>query len=294
MAEARARLSQLPDDLLEAALREFGRELHVPSADDLPARVTARIADLPAPVTARIADLPAPAREPWWRRLGLPARPARRALILALALIIALAAIAGAVGLGLPGIRIELGPRSTSSPIGSASASASATPTFAPSGGSPGAASGLGTPTSPTEAATTLGRPLPVVSAPYGPPDATYVDPTGRHVVNLVWGPGPGRPEPTTDGVSLLLTVVPADIKVDLMKKIADGARIEDASVSGKIAYWISGAHELYLLGPNGEVIDVRVAGDVLLWSDGGLTYRLESKLGKQRSVELAESINAS
>jgi hypothetical protein len=278
VAESRLQLHQLSDDGLEQALRELGRELAVPAAAELPERVT-----------ARVAALPAPSAEPWWRRPFPTGRVTRRALVLALALLIVLAAIAGAVRLGLPGIGIELRPSSTASPL----ATPRATPTRAPSNAPPGSATGLGTPATPAAAAAALGHALPVVPAPFGRPDAVFVD--EESVVNQVWGPGAGRPAADDDRVSLLLTAVRADIEEDYLKKISDGgAVVEVVSVNGRRSFWVRGAHDLFVLGPDQQPIHVRVAGDVLLWTDGVLTYRLESRLGRQASVALAETIGSS
>jgi hypothetical protein len=278
VAESRLQLHQLSDDRLEQALRELGRELALPDAAGLPERVT-----------ARVAVLPAPSAEPWWRRLFPAGRVTRRALVLALALLIVLAAIAGAVRLGLPGIGIELTPSSTASPL----ATPRATPTRAPSNAPPGSATGLGTPATPAAAAAALGHALPVVPAPFGPPDAVFVD--EENVVNLVWGPGRGRPAADDDRVSLLLTAVRADIEEDYLKKVTDGgADVEVVSVNGRRSFWVRGAHDLFVLGPDQRPIHVRVAGDTLLWTDGVLTYRLESRLGRQASIALAETIGSS
>jgi hypothetical protein len=269
-------LHREPDDVLAGELRALGSGLDVPAADDLPARVR-----------ERIAGLPAPAREPWWRTL-LPTRPARRALVLALALVIALAAIAGAINLGLPGLQIILGPGST--------ATLAPTPTPPPSGDPPGSAMGLGRAVTEDEAAVALQRPLPVIDDPaYGPPDAIYVQGDRDRIVTQVWGPGAGRPLANSHGVSMILTAIPARLDVDLVKKLVDGGvDVEFLRVVGVDGFWIEGAHEVFVNAPGpDEVADLRVAGDVLLWSKGGLTYRLESALGRNASMTLAERVRA-
>jgi hypothetical protein len=270
-------LHRLPDDLLVDELRMLGTAIVIPAADDLPARVR-----------ERIATAPAPDRRPWWRSLGLPARPARRALVLALALIIAIAAIAGAVSLGLPGLRIILGPTST--------ATLPATPTPPPTSQPPGSAMGLGRLVTPTEAADLLGQALPRIDDPvYGPPDAIYVQGTDDRIVSQVWGRGDGRPVANSHGVTIILTSLPAIVDVDLIKKLATGgADVEFVTVVGTGGYWIEGAHEVLVVGPDGvRIISLRVAGDVLLWSGGGLTHRLESSLGRDASIALAGSVRA-
>ena len=279
MAEARGLpLHHLPDEALVAELRGLGSVLAVPTADDLATRVR-----------VRVAALPAPAREPWWRSLRLPTRPARRALVLAIALVLLIAAIAGAIRLGIPGIGIVIGP--------SGGPTLPPTPT-APASGLPlGSAMGLGRTVTAAQAAAFLGRPLPVIDDPaYGPPDAIYVQGADDSIVNQVWGPGPGRPPANSHGVSMLLTALPADIDTDFMKKLIDGgAEVEFLDVGPGLGFWIQGAHELLVLGPEPEprVISLRLSGDVLAWAAGGLTYRMESSLGRDASVRLAERVQA-
>jgi len=264
----------MPDEVLGDLLRALGPELVVPAA-----------ASLPDDVRRRIAASPAPARAPWWRPQLAP-RTLRRALIVALALVLLIAALAGAARLGVPGISIVVGPSTASLPP---------TPSPAPTDAPPGASAGLGTAATEAEAVAALGRPLPVLPAPYGPPDAIYVDTLGRGIVNQVWGPAPGRPLANDQGVSMLLTAMRATTEVELVKKLIDGgARITFTSVAGADAFWIEGAHDVLVLGEDGnDVLDLRVAGDVLLWSDGVLTYRMESALGQTASIALAETMTA-
>jgi hypothetical protein len=269
-------LHQLSDDGLGDELRALASVLDVPVAEGLPDRVR-----------ARIAVLPAPDQRGWWRSF-LPARPARRAVVLAIALLLALAAIAGAIGLGLPGLRIILGgPGST--------ATLAPTPTPPPTGQPPGSAMGLGRPVTAEEAARTFGRALPVIDDPaYGPPDAIYVQGVKERLVTQVWGPGPGRPLANSHGVSMILTAIPATVEVDLVKKlVSGGVDVEFLPVAGATGFWIQGAHEVLVNAPDpNEVVSIRVAGDVLLWSTAGTTYRLESALGRDASVDLADHVH--
>jgi hypothetical protein len=64
--------------------------------------------------------------------------------------------------------------------------------------------------------------------------------------------------------------------------------------VAGGQGYWLSG-DELYLFweGPEGFVDDARRwVGDVLLWTDGSITYRLETSLGREEAIRIAESMD--
>ena len=96
------------DGDLEAALRAFGERVAWPEATS-----TTGSGDVAATARARIESSPrtvAPARSrwSWW--------PARRALVAAVLILLVLAAIAGAATLGLPGLRLILGPAPVSPP----------------------------------------------------------------------------------------------------------------------------------------------------------------------------------
>ena len=126
------------DGDLEAALRAFGEDVAWPEATS-----TTAGGDVAAAVRARIESSPrtvAPARPrwSWW--------PARRALVAAVLILLVLAALAGAATLGLPGLRLILGPAPVSPPP---SLAPRASPTAGASGasaaaGAPGSTMGLG------------------------------------------------------------------------------------------------------------------------------------------------------
>jgi hypothetical protein len=65
--------------------------------------------------------------------------------------------------------------------------------------------------------------------------------------------------------------------------------------VDGEPGFWISGtAHFFFYIDKNGTVIDDdrRWVDDALVWSEGGTTYRLETSLGRDGAIELAESLH--
>ena len=51
--------------------------------------------------------------------------------------------------------------------------------------------------------------------------------------------------------------------------------------------------HFFFYQGPNGEFIEDgrRWVSDALVWTDGTTTYRIESALGRDATIALAESI---
>jgi hypothetical protein len=277
----------LTDVQLEAALRDLGTVLAEPAGTAF----VAGTPDLAARVSARIgAQGPARAGAPWWRRLppgwlpGLAAgRPVRRSLLLATAaLLVAAAVVSAAIGFGLPGIRILFGDPGSPSPAAS----------NVPSSAVPGALLGLGTPLDLDEARDLLDFEVLLPPAPIGPPDAVYL---AGSLVTLVWGPGDALPGTAHPGIGLVLVELRATVDEDYIDKLVfTGTVVERIDVDGAPGYWISGArHEIGYVDPDGRQIEdsVRTAGNTLLWTAEGITYRLEAEVDKDEALELARSL---
>jgi hypothetical protein len=266
------------DDLtLEGALRDLSAALAYPSAgpatSDVATKVRQRVATA-APATPR-------------RGLGgwLAGRPLRGSLVVAIAALLILAAVAGAVGLGLPGIRILFG-GPTPPPVASPSAS-SASP------GTLGQSLGLGTRVSLDEAERLAGIDLVLPADPaVGPPDGAYLL---ANRVALVWPERPGLPADPASGVGLLISEFRGEVTQGIYDKYLDSeARLTPITVNGDRGYWISGPpHFFVYVDPDGRVVDDsrRVVGDTLIWADGDITYRLESRVGMEEAIRLAESL---
>jgi hypothetical protein len=296
VAETR-RFGALSDDALGAALRELGGAIDV--AD--PARRARR----------RIEAAGALPRRGILDRLGLGrptrARPLRRSLVLALALLLLLAAIAGAIGFGLPGLRIVFGPVTSPTPspspapsvvVGSPATSPSPAAAASPSpttSGPPGSNLGFGDPVTLDEARARAGFPILLPTDPrLGPPDAVWIDDVDR--VTLVWRARPDLPASEESGVGLVVSEFPGHIDPGYFEKLLDaGSTIQPVTVRGKPGYWISGrAHEFVYVDPSNEPTfdDRRLVGDTLAWSDGEVTYRVESALGLDEAMRIAELLH--
>jgi hypothetical protein len=76
-------------------------------------------------------------------------------------------------------------------------------------------------------------------------------------------------------------------------KVVGPGTTVDSVLVDGRRGYWLSGApHFFFYVGPGGVVQDDRRwVGDALLWSDGPVTYRLESAVGRDATIRIAESL---
>jgi hypothetical protein len=73
------------------------------------------------------------------------------------------------------------------------------------------------------------------------------------------------------------------------------GTTYEPVTVEGAQGFWISGEpHVIAYLEPDGDIRSetVRLAGNVLLWETGGVTYRIESTLSRAKAIAIAESFD--
>jgi hypothetical protein len=309
VTEPRRALRALPDDELAQALRELATSVAFPP----PSVATAGAVDTATAVRRRIEELP-PRLSIWQRlrwaagtsgarageaagaRSRLGGRPIRRGLVLALAALLILAAVAGAVGLGLPGLRIIFGEPPSPQPTaggtlpGQTTASG-ATPsaTLAPLGGS----LALGDAVSFAEAQRQAGFDVVLPTDPdLGPPDASYLN--GQRV-GLIWATRPGLPDTESPGVGLVISEFRGTVDERYFEKIlGPDTTLTRVTVGGSPGYWISGApHFFFYIDPKGQAVndDHPTVGDVLLWTNGDVTYRLETSLGMAAAIRLAESL---
>jgi hypothetical protein len=127
-----------------------------------------------------------------------------------------------------------------------------------------------------------------------GDPDRAFVGlPAGA--VNLVWAPSAELPEIADSGIGLLLTAMPGTTDAGGMSKQATGSTtIQLVRVGDEAAYWIAGQpHEVVLTDAQGDIVhdSSRLAGNTLIWTDGDVTYRLESALDRDEAVALASTL---
>jgi len=120
-----------------------------------------------------------------------------------------------------------------------------------------------------------------------GEPDLAYHyrDRAGAAVVTVVWG--------DRANARAVLTIWPLDSLL-AHKIIGHGTYAESVQVRGTTGMWISGIeHAVFYLGlDNGEHrADAALAGNVLVWQEGDLAYRLEAGLTLERALELAAEL---
>ena len=290
------RLMALDDDGLETALRALAREIDWPTASPVTAEGVTAGPDIATKVRTRLVAGER-RREPrrWWSVGG---RPVRRSLVLAIAALLALAIAAAAVGLGLPGLRITFGeppgsvvPSPTATPTGSESPTP--TPTLPPIAGM---RLDLGRQVALDEVEAVSGVPVKLpTDERLGPPDSVWVDRAKGDQVAYVWNASGDLPETLEPGVGLVLMQFDGEDDERFYEKSIDsGTTLERVKVAGHDGYWISGdPHFFFYTTSNGAFVEDprRWVGDALIWNDGTATYRIESALGRDATIEIAESI---
>lgn len=287
------RLRTMTDVELEAALRDLGGTLRPPAAPGLAPAVRRRIL---AGESRRAG------RDATWR-LPFLGRPVRRGLVIALAAVLVLAGIASALGLGLPGLRfVFFGPTATPT----------APPTARPAPGETPEPTPRPTPTRTPDPIgdLDLGRLVDLASvdeaAGYavllptlpelGPPLAVHVDREPPHArVSAVYPATAGFPAAPGREVAILVTEFPGRIEEGYFQKgIGPDTTVVPVTVAGHAGFWVSGQpHELLYIGPAGsvETDSIRLVGNVLAWTVGDLTIRIEGAPDLGAALRIADSM---
>jgi len=290
------RLLTLDDDGIEAALRALSGEIDWPTASPTTADGMTTAPDVATRVRARLAT-----REPRSRRgWTFGGRPLRRSLVLALLALLGLAIVAGAVGLGLPGLRITLGePPASVLPSVSPTVSPTASRAPAPTPTLPpitGMRLALGRQVALDQVESETGVPVRLPKDErLGPPDSVWIDPAKGDQVAYVWKAGTDLPQTLEPGVGLVLMRFDGQNEEGFYDKaINSGTTLERVKVGGHDGYWISGdPHFFFYTTADGRFVEDprRWVGASLIWTDGTATYRIESSLGRDATIALAESI---
>ena len=290
-------MTRFDDAALEGALRVLGAAIDWPVAAPITPSGAPVGPDVATRVRVRLTDPDRRrARRAWSPRRW---RPLRRSVVLALAALLILAVIAGAAGLGLPGLRFLFGggPTLPPNPSPSASASSPSTPSPTPFETTPlGAQLRLGESVPLDTVESRTGIPVHLPSDPrLGPPSTVWIDASRANQVGYVWATSPKLPETREPGIGLVLMRFDGTIDRGYYDKvIGTGTKVEPVQVDGHDGYWVSGDPHFFYYVRSGQIaVDEsrRWVGDALVWSDGVTTFRMETALGKDATISIAETI---
>lgn len=94
-------------------------------------------------------------------------------------------------------------------------------------------------------------------------------------------------------GDGLVLTQFRGEATPYIQKSAGPGTRIEQVRVDdGSIGYWLAGRrHAVVFADDAGNVRERRAAGNVLLWEQGSITYRLEGARTLAQALAVVESL---
>jgi hypothetical protein len=237
---------------LELRLRDLGQQVEYPPTPDLASAVRLRLAERP---------------QPWWRRASR-----RQALAIALAVL----AVSAAAVMAVPSARTAV---LRFFHIGAVSVER--VETLPPARERP-LTTGLGERVSLAEGARRAGFRM-------------LLPPLGEEVERVYVRAGAQSALLDVPGVGSVLLTEIGGSQLDFAKKFSSPATNVDAvSVNGAFGLWIEGApHVVTFEDRRGRMqqFTTRLAGDVLVWTRGDLTLRLEGELTKQRALELARSV---
>ncbi len=186
---------------------------------------------------------------------------------------LALAGIAGALGLRLPGLDILLVDH------------------LPPAGAGPD----LGSPITIDDALTIdQARVLAPRSLPRPEQACSLGTGLGR-IVTLAYRAQEGQPTLAGSDLALAVMAVPGGTDDAFVSKLpGPGTTIERVIVGGMPGWWIAGApHEILIRRPDTTtaVLAPALAGDTLVFARDGTLHRLESALGRDPTIEVVDSM---
>ena len=130
--------------------------------------------------------------------------------------------------------------------------------------------------------------------AALGDPSAIYVE-TAPVRVTIVYASVKGIPTSPQAGVSAIVVEFKGTLETQIMAKaIGPGTTLDAVPLGSGVGYYLAGQpHQFFFRDPAGNIQPetLRLAGNTLLWEEGGLTYRLEAQVGLEEAVRIASSL---
>jgi len=123
---------------------------------------------------------------------------------------------------------------------------------------------------------------LPTYPADIGEPDYVFVQNADGNMTILVW-----LDPQNSESVLMSLHFVPDGSWA--IEKVRP-TTLEETTVNGVRAIWAVGPYPLRFT--NGDLDFTRIVhGNVLIWADGTITYRLETNMSLEEAIQIAESL---
>jgi hypothetical protein len=123
---------------------------------------------------------------------------------------------------------------------------------------------------------------LPSYPPDLGEPDLVFVQDADGDMTILIWI----DPEEPNQILMSLHMIPPGSWAIDKMNP----AQIRETTVDGQRAIWAVGPYPLQYANGNMDFVRL-IDGHVLIWTDGDITYRLETALDLEDAVRIAESL---
>jgi hypothetical protein len=152
----------------------------------------------------------------------------------------------------------------------------------------------LGQPVSMVEAEANVAYHIAIPQSLGSPDQVYFVVPPAGGEISLAYAPRAGLPATKETELGLLLMEFQGDVNPDFLRKLLrPGTNVEEVTVNGNRGFWISGApHGFLYNGQDGTQEETfRLAGNTLLWEQGGLTLRIESDLTKDQALAIARTV---
>ncbi len=125
---------------------------------------------------------------------------------------------------------------------------------------------------------------LPAYPTDLGQPDHVFLQDFGGDVVTLLW-------METDDPARVRLLLQLLDESVIATKYYPMEGNNQSVTVGGRYAVWLTDVHESYLMTER-ERFSRLVDMNVLIWTVGHVTYRLETRLPLEEALQIAESVD--
>lgn len=131
---------------------------------------------------------------------------------------------------------------------------------------------------------------LPTYPADLGPPDKVFMQELGGPAVVLVWL-DPANPARVRLGLQILSSNAFAQKTLGSKSAVTE---LQLTTVNGHQAAWVQGQHLLQFRDSKGQVdygLRRLVDGNVLVWTQGLGTYRLETDVSLAEAIKIAEAL---